>query len=70
MSTPHYGTPYTETEVLVAVMEGDYEGAKELLADMLPSELSTFAGNLINLRWLVSEARVRPVETAEVRDVL
>lgn len=46
-------TPYVETEALLAVMNGNPEGAEEILAGLLPGELNifddqvTFLGDLI-----------------------
>jgi hypothetical protein len=42
-------TPYAETEALLAVLEGDSERVRAILADMLPGELIAFADHVDTL---------------------
>lgn len=39
-------TPYVETEMLLAVMNGNHDGAVELIQGMLPRELQVFSDQL------------------------
>jgi hypothetical protein len=41
----HYGTPFDETEVLLAVSNGDDETAERTLRAMSPGERARFARN-------------------------
>jgi hypothetical protein len=55
---------YAETAILVAVMNGDLDRAKSLIAESLNGELvelHTYAGKLIDL--VVDEARSRGLRT-------
>lgn len=40
---PNYGTPYTETEAILAAGQGDWENLDKILAGMLPNEREALA---------------------------
>lgn len=54
-----YGTVFLETEALLATVNEDDEYLKEVLAKMLPGELGRLERDLNNLRWVISDERVR-----------
>jgi hypothetical protein len=50
-------TPYVETEVLIAVMNGDIDEAKRLLRDCFPGELNELATNAFKLYTMANAIR-------------
>lgn len=48
---------YAETAVLIAVMHGDLDDARQKLADFLPGELAELDGHVDTLAELIIEAR-------------
>lgn len=51
-------TPYTETEALLAVLEGRPEDARKMLAEMYPGEARNLNGaceRLVSLYWDVKD---------------
>lgn len=61
-------TPYTETEALLAVMNGDYERLKFLLDGMLPNELAALTRNSDRLAVECGEAILRSRERHPLHD--
>jgi hypothetical protein len=51
-----YGTPFVETEALLAVMNDDQRTAYDLIADMLPGEREVFSQQVSILLQLVNAA--------------
>lgn len=49
-------TPYTETEVLLAIMNDDIEKTDRLLRDMLPYELTSFLRSANKLVFYITNA--------------
>jgi hypothetical protein len=50
-----FGTPYLETEALLAVLNGDEDAAREKLGEMSPMELEVFRERLDTLDSIISE---------------
>ena len=50
---------YAETNVLLAVMDGDLDEAERLISDFTPSELDTFSRQLQLTRDLVTRQQRR-----------
>lgn len=52
-------TPYTKTEILVAIMNGDHLHAQELLDKMLPNELRVLETWAISLEEMAYATRIK-----------
>lgn len=54
-------TPYAETELLVAVMEENWDRAEALVLDMLPGERRRLQGQLIDMASILQRGYVSDV---------
>lgn len=53
--TSDYGTHFTESEALLAVVNGDYDEARAILAEMLPGELAVLRRHATSLSGLCAD---------------
>lgn len=56
-SSEQHETPYVETEALLAVMNGDWERAEELVGGMHLGELRKFDDQVLGLRELIGRIK-------------
>jgi hypothetical protein len=54
-------TPYTETEILLAMLENNSEHAEKLAEDMNITELNSFIAHINQMQTLVIDIRSRKI---------
>lgn len=52
-----YGTPFAETEALLAVQQDDWDEARRIIADMLPGERESLGRAACNLHDIIRQMR-------------